>query len=82
MDDRIAWVAVPPEDEVRAHMQPGSPYDFGFVPGMTRLLLAHDEIGQLFRALFARIMFGPGALPRREREMVAAVASAAQDCHY
>jgi AhpD family alkylhydroperoxidase len=27
-------------------------------------------------------MFGPGALSRREREMVAGVAAAAQDCFY
>jgi len=27
-------------------------------------------------------MFDEGALTRREREMVAAVAAAAQDCHY
>jgi AhpD family alkylhydroperoxidase len=29
-----------------------------------------------------RVMFAPGALARREREMIAAVAAAAQDCHY
>jgi hypothetical protein len=31
---------------------------------------------------FATIMFGPGALSRPEREMVAGVAAAAQDCFY
>ena len=36
-----------------------------------------------FVALFGEIMFSPlGALDRREREMIAAVAAAAQDCHY
>jgi AhpD family alkylhydroperoxidase len=28
------------------------------------------------------VMFEEGALDRREREMVAAVTAAAQDCHY
>ena len=82
-DDRgPAWVELASEAEVRATRPPGHPYDFGFVPAMARLLAAHAEIGPLFGRLFARIMFGPGALDRREREMIAAVAAAAQDCHY
>jgi hypothetical protein len=79
-DDRKAWVELP---SVAAPRLPaGHPYDFGFVPSMGRLLAAHDGIGPLFGALFAKIMFAPGRLERREREMVAAVAAAAQDCHY
>jgi alkylhydroperoxidase/carboxymuconolactone decarboxylase family protein YurZ len=34
------------------------------------------------RGAFYEIMFAPGALDRAEREMVAAVASAAQDCEF
>lgn len=60
----------------------GHPYDFGFVTGMSRLLQAHPRIGPAFQALFAEIMFNPGALDRREREMVAAVAASAQTCFY
>jgi len=44
--------------------------------------MAHLQIAPFFGALFMQIMFAPGALSRREREMVAAVAAAAQDCHY
>ena len=77
-----AWVAVPSEDELRTLMPSGHPYDFGFYPAMARLLMAHDQIGPAFGGLFSQIMFAPGHLDRREREMVAAVASAAQDCHY
>lgn len=77
-----AWVALPTEAEIRAVFPPGYPYDFGFLPAMGRLVLAHDSIAPLFGALAAQIMFAPGHLSRREREMVAAVASAAQDCHY
>jgi alkylhydroperoxidase/carboxymuconolactone decarboxylase family protein YurZ len=57
-------------------------YDYGFVPAMGRLLAAHPEISQAFGALFRQVMFSPGALSRPEREMVAAVTAAAQDCHY
>jgi alkylhydroperoxidase family enzyme len=77
-----AWVDLPSETEVRTLMPPGHPYDFGFLPAMVRLVSAHDAIAPHFGALFTQIMFAPGALDRREREMVAAVAAAAQDCHY
>ena len=59
-----------------------SRYNFGFRPAMGRLLASHDGIGPAFSALFAQIMFEPGFLNGREREMVAAVAASAQDCHY
>jgi hypothetical protein len=49
---------------------------------MMRLVGAHPQIGAQFGGLFAQVMFGPGALSRADREMVAAVASAAQDCFY
>jgi alkylhydroperoxidase/carboxymuconolactone decarboxylase family protein YurZ len=80
-DTTPAWIALPGEEQVRATRR-GHPYDFGFVPAMARLLAAHGEIGPLFGRLFARIMFEPGRLDRREREMIAAAAAAAQDCHY
>lgn len=79
---RDAWVEMPSESEVRQVLPPGHPYDFGFIPAMARLVTAHREIAFYFGALFRQIMFQPGALTRREREMVASVASAAQDCHY
>ena len=83
--DRMAWVEVAPEEEIRGRMEARAerhPYDFGFVAGMSRLLAGHPRIGPAFSALFAQVMFAPGALSRREREMIAAVTAAAQDCHY
>jgi alkylhydroperoxidase/carboxymuconolactone decarboxylase family protein YurZ len=72
------------QEEVRAKMPPGfkSPYDFGFIGGMGRLLASHPRIGPAMQRAFGEIMFAPGQLDRAEREMVAAVASAAQDCEY
>jgi len=49
---------------------------------MSRLLASHDLIGAAFRAVASPALFGPGALSRAEREMVAVVAAAAQHCHY
>ena len=79
-----AWIQIPTEEEFRAHMPPGAKgvYEFGFIPAMGRLLATHDTIGPAFGNLFMQIMFAPGHLSRSEREMVAGVAAAAQDCHY
>ena len=80
-----AWVSIPTEEEHRASLLPGAPagnYDFGYLPAMGRLQARHKATGPLFGALYRQIMFGPGELDRQEREMVAAVAAAAQDCRY
>lgn len=72
-----------PGPEVTAKKRPADhPYNFGFVTGMSRLLIAHRRIGPVFLQLFAEIMFTPGALDRAEREFVAAVAASAQNCFY
>lgn len=80
-----AWVKLPSESEMRRLIPKDTkfPYDFGFLPAMMRLVMAHRRIGPIFGALFAQLMFSPaGVLSRREREMVAAVSAAAQDCRY
>jgi len=77
-----AWVQMPSEEQIRAVVPGGHPYDFGFVTGMQRLIMSHIQIAPFFGALFQQVMFAPGALERPEREMVAAVAAAAQDCRY
>jgi alkylhydroperoxidase/carboxymuconolactone decarboxylase family protein YurZ len=77
-----AWVAMPSEAELRERGGSGGPYDFGFLPNMGRLIAAHPSIGPAFSALFREVMFAPGVLSRRERELVAAVAASAQDCFY
>jgi alkylhydroperoxidase/carboxymuconolactone decarboxylase family protein YurZ len=80
----LAWVRLPSAAEVEASAPPGrrGGYDFGFFSNMGRLLRAHPRFGAPFLTLFAHLMFAPGALDRAEKEMVAAVAAAAQDCHY
>jgi alkylhydroperoxidase/carboxymuconolactone decarboxylase family protein YurZ len=81
-DQRDAYVRLPDPEEVARSRPADHPYNFGFVTGMSRLLLAHPRIGPKFLAMYGEIMFAPGALDRPEREMVAAVAAAAQYCHY
>lgn len=76
---REAWVKIDPDTGA---VRTGPGYNFGFVAAMGRLVAAHPRIAPHFGRLFGAIMFEPGSLDRREREMVAAVAAAAQDCHY
>ncbi len=81
---REAWVCMPTEAELRAALPPGTKwyYDFGFLPVMGRLLMAHERIGTAVVEFYKRVMMEPGALTAGERELVAAVTSAAQDCQY
>jgi alkylhydroperoxidase/carboxymuconolactone decarboxylase family protein YurZ len=81
---REAWIAIPTDSERRAQLASGTRvrYDWGFLPAMGRLMAVHERIGPAAGALFHEIMFAPGALERWEREMIAAVSAAAQDCHY
>ncbi len=77
-----AWVEMPGEAELYEAMSQ-HPYSKGFVPAMGRLIASHPSIGPAFSALYEAIMFPKdGALTRAEREMVAAAATAAQDCFY
>ena len=82
---REAWVRIPTEEERLAQLHPDAPasaYDFEFIPAMARLLASHDKIGPAVGKLIRLIMFEPAHLARQEREMVAAIAAAAQDCQY
>ena len=80
-DTQNPFITLPTPEELRSRPPGGKPsYDFGYVSGMGRLLAAHPRIGPAMRDFFYEVMFAPGALSRAEREMVAAVASAAQSC--
>ena len=84
-DDPKAFITLPTDEEMLAKKETGGMkpvYNFGFIGGMSRLLAAHERIGKALQAAFYEMMFAPGALDRAEREMLAAVASAAQDCEY
>lgn len=61
---------------------PTHPYNFGFTARMSRLMRAHERIGRAYGRLFLEVMATETRLTRPEKEMVAAVAAAAQDCHY
>lgn len=74
-----AWVQLPSRELLQ---QFGVAEHHGFIPAMFRLVAAHPRIAPKYAALSEAVMAGPGALTRPEREMVAAVSAAAQDCFY
>ena len=78
--DREAWIRIRREDEMPSEAP--NVYNFGFRAAMGRLQATHPRIGRAFGTLYRQIMFEPGHLSRQEREMVAAVTAAAQDCYY
>ena len=80
--EKEAWVALPTEQELGWSAEMNGGYDFGFLPAMGRLVMAHPQIGAPFVQLLATVMFGPGFLSRRERELIGGVSAAAQDCFY
>jgi Carboxymuconolactone decarboxylase family len=53
-----------------------------FPSQMGRLLVTRASYGGPFLELFQRIMWDPGPLTRREREMIAMVTSRASRCKY
>ena len=83
-----AWVRLATDEELKrlasepAAEPPAHPYDWGYTANVSRLMRAHARIGRAYGRLFAEIMGDVGFLTRREKELVAAVATAAQDCHY
>ena len=74
-----AWVRLPPRDLLRKY---GVKDHHGFIPAMAQLVAAHGRVAVQFGALSEAVMGSPGVLTRRDRELVAAVTAAAQDCFY
>ena len=69
-----AWIELPPSDPVSTY--------HGVETNMARLIAAHPRIGPRFGAMFIETMFGDGVLAYEERELIAGVTAAAQDCVY
>ena len=75
-----AWVELPPRELLE---QFGVPRYHGFIPQMYRLVAAHPRIARRFAALSDEVMRAePSSITVAEREMIAAVTAAAQDCFY
>ena len=74
-----AWVGLPSREVLKSF---GVDDHHGFIPAMFRLVAAHGRVALQFAALTDAVMAASGELSRQERELVAAVTAAAQDCFY
>jgi alkylhydroperoxidase family enzyme len=54
----------------------------GRVFGIVRLMSLSPRVLDASMGLYLALMHGPGALPRRERELLAVVTSRSNRCHY
>ena len=54
----------------------------GMVPNILKIFSLQPEAMRATMNIFQRLMYGPGPLPRAEREMIALVVSAINRCHY
>ena len=54
----------------------------GRVYHIVRTMSLSPPVLEASMGFYSRVMFGPGGLTRRQREMLAVVVSRANDCHY
>ncbi len=72
----MAWIDYLPEDAIPAADR---------VPdgdNILRIHGVHSRVMRLHYDLYRELMYGRGPLSRLQREMIAVVVSAANDCHY
>lgn len=77
-----AYIDLISREDARRRRPPDHAYNPGVVPAMGRLLMTHPRIGPALEVFQTELMFGEGQLDRTEREILAVVASVAQDCDY
>lgn len=80
----MAWIATIEPHEARGPVK--GTYDaclrqFGFIPNIRRSLTLSPDALRGYVQLSGAV-YGGGALPRKEREMIATLVSALRQCHY
>ena len=84
-EDRSAWIAVPPADELPAAVtdEIGDIAErVGFMPNVARLLAVTPSHFVGWWRYFDELMRGPSGLTKTQREMIAVVVSAEARCPY
>lgn len=81
----MTWIRTIPVEEATGRLK--KLYDeaiqrAGRVFGIVRTMSLQPSVLDASMTLYGRVMFGPGPLTRRQREMLAVVVSRANDCHY
>lgn len=81
----MAWIRTVPDGDADGSLR--RQYDAakaraGRVFGILRAMSIAPDVLEASMGLYLRVMFRPGGLERRQREMLAVVTSAANECHY
>jgi alkylhydroperoxidase family enzyme len=81
----MAWIKLVADGEATGRLKQF--YDAaiaraGRVFGIVRTMSPNPPTLEKSMAFYMQVMKGPSGLSRREREMLAVVTSAANDCHY
>lgn len=81
----MAWIrTVAPEDArgLLAEVYAAAVRRAGRVYRILRAMSLAPRVLDASMGLYLAVMFGPGGLTRRQRELLAVVVSRANDCHY
>jgi len=81
----MAWIQTVAPDRAEgalARSYKGATGRAGHVAGIIQAMSLSPSILDASMGLYVKVMYAPGGLTRRQREMMAVVVSAANDCHY
>ena len=81
----MAWIRTVAEGEAEGalgRLYAAAVARAGRVYGVVRLMSLAPRVLEASIGFYREVMFGDGPLPRRRRELLAVVTSAANHCHY
>ncbi len=81
----MAWVPTVQESEAEGYVKSlyeGVLKQRGWIPNIVKSTTIRPELTRAWMSVFTVLMFGPSALSRAQREMLATVVSVANRCHY
>ena len=84
-EEKIAWIKTMPEAEASGYVKSlyeGFRKQRGWVPNILKSTSIRPDATRGWVSFFNTLMFGDSGLSRSQREMIAVVVSAANQCHY
>lgn len=81
----MAWIKTIEEAQAQGTVErlyEGLRKQMRIVPSILKVFSLYPEAMRATMNIFQTLMYGPGPLPRADREMIALVVSAINRCHY
>ena len=82
---KTAWIRTTGETEATGYVKnlyQSFQKQRGWIPNILKATTIRPDITRGWVPFFNTLMYGPSGLQRTQREMIAVVVSAANDCHY